>query len=186
LEMFLKNADKRIAEREIELQVLIKERDRVMEEMDKLVRLHMENQIPKDGFSRYYNPLDEQNKQISAEIPLVQSDIDFLKIEHLNSDLLLSEAQNLFDRWPFFDTEEKRQIVEQITERITLSKDEINIKFTYTPLHYNPPISKDEINIKFTKTPPQYNPPQNGHTTSGIHTGDQHKAGWILNRKFCP
>ncbi|HYG16103.1 MAG TPA: recombinase family protein [Bacteroidia bacterium] len=130
---FLSKADAIIIEKESQVKALKKETERIEKEMEKLVSLHVSGEIPKEGFGRHYNPLSEQLKQIEAHLPELQSEIDFLKIEHINGGQLLHEAKNLHDRWPTFDTEAKRQVVEQVTKSLSVSKDEIKITFAYTP-----------------------------------------------------
>ena len=136
IEKFLSKADATISEKEKQLQNLNQEKKRLQFEMDKLVKLHLEGQIPKDGFGNYYNPLDKQMKQIEATIPEVQAEVDFMKIEYLNSDSIIHEAQNLYDRWKTLEPDGKRTIVEQITDCITIGGDEIKIKFSYNPAFF--------------------------------------------------
>ena len=101
--------------------------------MEELIKLHLKGQIPTEGFGKFYNPLDIQLKQIEAAIPKLQAEIDFLKIECLNSNQMQSEAQTLYDRWPKLEYESKRFIVEEITQNILISNEEIRIRFNYTP-----------------------------------------------------
>lgn len=137
LETFLDKSNEKSELKRNEIEILKQEKVKLRGEMDKLIALHMAGEIPKDGFSTYYNPLHERYLQIENAIPELESEIDFLNMEHFNGDVFLSEAQSLFDRWLTFDNEAKRSIVEQITDRITLSRDEIKIKFTYTPSSSN-------------------------------------------------
>ena len=66
-------------------------------------------------------------------IPEAQAEIDFLKIQYLSSDQVLHEARDLYTRWPSLSTEEKRSIVEHITEQITITDDEVTITLAYLP-----------------------------------------------------
>ncbi|MBN9483142.1 MAG: hypothetical protein BGO70_01015 [Bacteroidetes bacterium 43-93] len=136
IEKFLSKADSAIAEKESHIKTLNQEKKRLEIEMDKTMQLYLAGQIPKDSFGKYYNPLDEQLKQIVATIPTIQAEVDFMKIEYLNSDTIISEAQSLYDRWNTIDTYGKRTIVEQITECITIFGDEIRIKFSYNPAFF--------------------------------------------------
>lgn len=133
---FLSRADQTIAEKELQLQAMSNEKKRLESEMDKLTNLYLANEIPKDGFGKRYNPLDLQVKQIEQTIPEVEAEIDFMKMEYLNSDAVISEAKSLYDRWVTLELEGKRQIVEQITDCITLGGDEIRIKFSYNPAFF--------------------------------------------------
>jgi site-specific DNA recombinase len=63
----------------------------------------------------------------------VQGEIDFLKIQYLSSDEVLTEARDLYSRWPDLAFEEKRQIVENIVEKITVGKDEVAIDLCCLP-----------------------------------------------------
>jgi hypothetical protein len=100
------------------------------------MQLYLAGQIPKDSFGKYFNPLDLQLKQIDNTIPAIQAEIDFMKIEYLNSDAIINEAQSLYDRWNTLDNDGKRTIVEQITDCITIGGDEIKIKFSYNPAFF--------------------------------------------------
>ncbi|MEI8130470.1 MAG: hypothetical protein WCG55_03115 [bacterium] len=54
----------------------------------------------------------------------------------MNSDVIINEAQNLYDRWNTLGDFAKREIAEQITDRITIGGDEIKIKFSYNPVYF--------------------------------------------------
>src|SRR5258706_14052955 len=133
VDTYLLKANSVIKTKEEQLQILLKDQKRVQGEMDKLVQLHLTTEMPQDGFRKYYKPLDEQLKQIESTIPEVQGEIDFLKIEYLHGDQILSDAKNLYERWQTLTHESKRQIIEQLTERITIDKENIQIKFSYNP-----------------------------------------------------
>ena len=133
LENYLSKTDETIAGKENQLSGLKQESGKIREQMEKLLDLHLSGEIPKEGFGGRYNPLFEREKQIEKSLPEIQAEIDFLKMECLNSDFLLHEAKSLYDRWPTLSIEAKRNIVEQITDSITIGGDEIQIKFSYTP-----------------------------------------------------
>ena len=133
LSSYLSKADEMISGRENQLAGLKQEWKKINEQKGKLLDLHLSGEIPKEGFGNRYNPLDERAKQIDIGMPEIQAEIDFLKMEVLNSDFLLHEAKSLYDQWPTLTEEAKRNIVEQITTSIKIDGDEIEIKFSYTP-----------------------------------------------------
>jgi len=47
---------------------------------------------------------------------------------------VLSEAQDLYTRWPELDSHEKRKVVEAITEKVIIGKDEVTIHLCYLPV----------------------------------------------------
>ena len=130
---YLGKADSFIQEKEGLLKTLAEESKKLTQEMDKMVRLYLDDEIPKEGFGKKYRPLEERAKQIEDEIPVLQAEIDFLKIQYLSSDQILHEAKDLYSRWPSLTDPEKRRIIESITDRIVIDKDEIAINLCYLP-----------------------------------------------------
>lgn len=133
IEQFLFKANSAIEEKEIQLQEMEKERKRLSAEKDKIMRLYLDGHIAKENFAEHYNPFEEQFKQIDLAIPELQAEVDFIKLESLDGDAILQEAKNLYDRWKTITPEDKRNIVEQITNSISISGDEITFKFSYNP-----------------------------------------------------
>ncbi|MCB0699305.1 MAG: recombinase family protein [Chitinophagales bacterium] len=131
--IFLHRAEDAIQSKETELQSLSKEKTRIKSEMDNLIKLHSKGQIPTDDFGSYYTPLSEQYKQIDLSLADLEAQVDFIKVQQLDGDHILENAENLYDKWPTLDNEAKRQIVEELTESIQIGKEEITIKFNYTP-----------------------------------------------------
>lgn len=133
LTTYLTKADETIEGKKEQIQTLTQELKKVRENMDKMLDLYMSGEIPKAGFSEKYNPMFERAQQIETSLPQVEAEIDFLKVQYLNSTHTQAEAQNLYDRWPQLPIEAKRTIVEQITDSITIGGEEIHIKFSYNP-----------------------------------------------------
>ncbi|WP_295794658.1 recombinase family protein [Mucilaginibacter sp.] len=133
LATYLSKADATIEDKSEQLKTLNQELKKVREHMDKLLDLHLSGELPKQGFGDKYNPLNERAQQLTEQLPRLEAEIDFLKMQTLNSSHLHGEAQNLYDRWPQLSIEAKRTIAEQITDSITIGGDEIHIKFSYNP-----------------------------------------------------
>ncbi|MGA1869178.1 MAG: recombinase family protein [bacterium] len=130
---YLNDADRIIKEKEELLKLLGKEQQRIEGDMDKTYQLYIDDQITKEGFGKRYKPLEERQKQLESEIPELQGEIDFLKIQFLSSDQILSEAKDLYGRWPQLVTEEKRKIIECITEKIIIGAEDVTINLCYIP-----------------------------------------------------
>jgi len=130
---YLDKADGVIKEKQELLQSVLDEEKKLRQEMDKIYRLYMDDKITKDGFGERYRPMEERLKQIGDQLPEIQAEIDFLKIQYLSSDQILHDAQDLHTRWPTLNSEEKQKIIENITEKITIGKDEITINLCYVP-----------------------------------------------------
>ena len=130
---YLSQADDTIKAKEELLQVLAAERTKVGAAMDGVMKLYLADKLSPDGFGREYKPLEARLKEIDDELPRLQGETDFLKIQYLSRDQILTEAQDLYGRWGDLTSEEKRQIVENLVERITVDKDEVRIDLCYVP-----------------------------------------------------
>jgi site-specific DNA recombinase len=130
---YLNQADQVIKEKEELLKALNEERRKTEIEMDKIYRAYINEEIKMDGFGRYYRPLEERIKQMDSQIPELQGEIDFLRIQYLSSDQIFNEAKDLYSRWPELTSEEKRKIIENITEKIVIGKDDVSINLCYLP-----------------------------------------------------
>ncbi|HUI28845.1 MAG TPA: recombinase family protein [Candidatus Acidoferrales bacterium] len=115
------------------------EAKRLREEMNQIIRLYLDRELPKDSVAVHYKPLEERLKQINDQIPELQAEIDFLKIQRLSQDEVVYQAQNLQEHWPNLTFEDKRKIVETITEKITVAGDEISIHLWMLPQSSNSP-----------------------------------------------
>lgn len=149
----LASADEAIKHKEELVRVLEAEAQRLRKDMDRTLRLYLDEHISKEGFAREYRPMEERLKQLEDEIPALQGEIDFLRIQYLSRDEILSQAQDLYGRWTDLAPEEKRQIVEQIVEKITVSKDEVGIDLAYLPVA--PPQSATKRQRNFTGSSPR-------------------------------
>ncbi len=110
-----------------------KEQNKLKKDIDKIYELYLADELTKEGFGYKHRPMEERQKQLEDEIPKIQGEIDFLKIQYLSSDEIFSNAKDLYSRWPQLSYEEKRSIVETITENIQVSSDEVAINLCYLP-----------------------------------------------------
>lgn len=124
---YLSKADQVLKERQELLKVLMAERNKAAEDMDKMMKLYLAGELPQQGFGRQYQPLEERFQQVEAKIPELQGEIDYLKVQYASSDEILSEARDLYSRWPSLSRENKRQVVESITDTIVIGVDDVTI-----------------------------------------------------------
>ena len=129
----LEQGDQMIREKVELLEALNRERAALGEEMEKVYRLYLADKISADGFGLKFRPKEERQKQLDEQLPALQGEIDFLKVQRLSSTEIVAQAQDLHGRWPELAGEDKRTIVEAITERITVGSDEIRIDLCYLP-----------------------------------------------------
>jgi site-specific DNA recombinase len=130
---YLKQSDSMIHEKESLLILITEEANSIRKKMDELVAMRLNGEMPRESFPRHYKPLEERLTQIKKQLPELQAEVDFLKIQYLSSDSVIREAKNLYDRWPTLPFEEKRTIVEVITDKITVGKEDISFSLSYLP-----------------------------------------------------
>ncbi|ABC33041.1 Site-specific recombinase [Hahella chejuensis KCTC 2396] len=133
IEHHLSSFSNSIAAKEDVLTVLQKEREKVVTRTDKLYELYQEGGIDKRGFGERYKPLQERLEQIDAELPQLQAEVDFLKITQISQNEIVDHAQDLYAHWDNLTSDDKRQIVEAITDRLIIGKEEVEIELYYAP-----------------------------------------------------
>jgi site-specific DNA recombinase len=138
---FFETSDDDVRKREALIDRQVRERDDVQRQMDRLYELYFAGEIPKEGFGRKYQPLEERLKQIGADLAALQATVDAGKIARLNQDYMLSEARTLHARWPSLSLGQKKEIVQAITDEIVVGKDEIDIRLQYLP-EFGTPVEK--------------------------------------------
>ena len=134
---YLQDADETIKVKEELLKTLAKENQKLKSEMGKMMRLYLDDKISPDGFAAQNRPVEERLKQINDQLPQLQAELDVLKVNFNSSDEVLTEARDLWSHWRDLDHEGKRSIVENITDRITIGKDDILIEICYLPSSKN-------------------------------------------------
>ena len=130
---YMHKSDTILKEKEELLEMISAESARLSKRMSELVNLRLDGDLSKEAFPKEYKPLEERYLQLEKQIPEIEAEVDFLRIQYLSSDTILQEAKNLYDRWPTLPFEEKRAVVEIITDTITVGKSDIHISFSYLP-----------------------------------------------------
>jgi site-specific DNA recombinase len=129
----LNEVDVDIKKKEELLTSLMKAQQKVRREMDVVFRLHVNGKISMDGFAERNTPLEERLRQIEEQIPQLQGELDYLKIQYVSRDQILTEARDIYTRWPELQNEEKRTIVEHTLGRVCVGKDDISFELSYVP-----------------------------------------------------
>ena len=130
---FNKTTDVKIKVKEALLEKVSKETEILSKTIENLVNLRINGELDKERFAVQYRPAEDRLKLLEDQLPELQAEVDFLKIQYASSDVILTDAKNLYDRWPDLPFEEKRTIIETITEKITVGTEDISIKLSYLP-----------------------------------------------------
>jgi hypothetical protein len=130
---YLEAGNEALIQKRALLTALQTEESQVKANMDKTYRLYLDGVITTHGFGDRYGPLEARMKQLSVEIPRLQGEADFLAIQHLSSEEVVSQAQDVYGGWDALTGEEKRGIVEHMVERVTVSDDSVSIELFNFP-----------------------------------------------------
>ena len=95
--------------------------------------LYRDAKITSDAFGRRHHPLETRRAQLVAELPRLQAELDILRIGAFSREEAIGEAKDLTDRWDDLPYEEKRQIIEAITDRIVVGKEDVEIALLHLP-----------------------------------------------------
>jgi site-specific DNA recombinase len=127
-------AQEAIRDKERLLEICESELRRLATDEDRLFDLFNSAALSKDDFARRHGPLSERRRQIEEELPTLQAELDVLRISELSREEALLGARDLFSRWEDMDPPMKREIVEAITDRIVIGKDEVAIDLLHLPV----------------------------------------------------
>lgn len=126
--------DEALREKERLLAALVREREKVQAEMDRTYRLCMDDEITDHAFGERYRSLEIRRNEIDEELPRLEGEIDFLKIEHLSGEEISRGGEDFYARWLGMTGEEKRTLVETYVRRVTVGKGEISFQLYHFPL----------------------------------------------------
>jgi site-specific DNA recombinase len=135
---YLQAADRNLTEKSALLETHQREIDKTRETMHQTHQLYLNKQISGDGFRDLYTPAEERLKQLNAELPKLEAEVDFLKVNKISADDVLHEASSLHERWPTMEVSEKRKIVEAIIEKVVIGNGEIDITYSHIPTSIEP------------------------------------------------
>ena len=126
-------ADAEIAECESLIAAAQAELRKIESEDDRLYQLYLANSLSKEDFGRRHRPLSERRNQLEDELPRLQARLDVLSISMLSQAEAIEEAKDLTGKWDDLPLEDKRQIVEAITDRIVVGQDDVEIRLLHLP-----------------------------------------------------
>jgi site-specific DNA recombinase len=129
----MKEAKRNIAGKETELAALQRQIQKVRDDMKQTHQLYLDGHVTPQGFGQFYKPAEERLNQLCVELPKLEADVAYLKVNDVSGEEVLSEAKTLYERWPKLASENKRKIAEAIIEKIVIGDGEIDLTFSYLP-----------------------------------------------------
>ena len=89
---------------------------KVKEQMTKTHQLYLAGAASIARFKEMNDPLEERLEQLQTERLRLQAEVDVSRTKSLSAEAVVEEHRNLRDRWPTFDLEKKRGIVQSLVE----------------------------------------------------------------------
>jgi site-specific DNA recombinase len=130
---YLNTANTAVAEKTQLLETLQNELQKVKQQADQTYQLYLKGGLTVEQFKEIYQPLDARKKQIEADIPRVEAEVDTLTVKSFSSEQIMAEARDLYSRWPNMDQDDRRKIVEILVNSIVIGNGEITLNLCYLP-----------------------------------------------------
>ena len=127
----LEAANEAIRENDASVSAAQSELEKISQEDERLYQLYLGGQLSQDDFGRRQQPLSERRDQLEDELPRLQAKLDVMRISVSGKQASVSDAGDLAIRWSEFSPAEKRQLVETITDKIIVGKEEVAVNLLY-------------------------------------------------------
>ncbi len=126
-------AKRNVTEKEEALAAQERQIQKIRDDMKQTHQLYLEGHVTPQGFGQFYKPAEERLNQLLAELPKLEAEVAYLKVNDVSGEEVLSEAKTLYDKWPKLAPDEKRKIAEAIVEKIVIGNGEIDLTLAYLP-----------------------------------------------------
>jgi len=117
---------------------------RVAADADRTYQLYLDGGLDVKQFKERYQPLDDRKKQLEADLPKVEAEVDALKINSLSGKEVASKAKDLPSRWKSMTPDERRQLIEITVKEIIIGENTFDVTL------YELPIFKEVVNRQRT------------------------------------
>lgn len=136
---YLEKIDNQLQEKLERRATALKEQLDIKTQIDGLVKMRSRDEMTKELFKDQFKPLEKQYLQLIDQIPIIDAEIDVLRVQRESSHVIMEDAKDLYSKWDDLDFNDKRHIVELITDTIIVGKEDIHIKLSYLPSASNTP-----------------------------------------------
>jgi site-specific DNA recombinase len=107
---------------------------RVSDEADQTYRLYLDRGLDVPQFKERYQPLDARKKELEAELPKIEAEVDALKINSISAAEVMQRAQDLPARWQKMTSEERRQLIEIVVKENLVGEKEFDVTLYELPI----------------------------------------------------
>ena len=127
----LNGAHEAVGEKAQLLEAQRREVQKVRDEMTRTHRLYLDSAVEPETFKALFGPLETRLKQLQSDIPKLEAELDLKRVNDLTAEVVKKEATDLYGRWQDMDSEEKRGILENIVQRITIDAEKKECTVTF-------------------------------------------------------
>lgn len=130
---YIEKSESVVSEKETLLKTILEESERLRKQATELVTMRMNNELTRESFKEHHGPLELRLSQLADRVPELEAEIMFLRVQSESSETVLNDAKMLYAKWPIMTLEERRAIVEKITEAIIIEEQEITVRLSHMP-----------------------------------------------------
>ena len=136
LAAYLDNTTAEIEKRQAQIDVLDRERKTLEADKDKLMRrfLDEDDDVPARMVKQFEDKADARILEIKKGVAGLEGEIAALTMTRNSSEEVIYEARDLYSRWDKLSFEQKRSIIETITDEIIVGDRDIEINLHYVPV----------------------------------------------------
>ena len=95
IKAYLEKADETLVEKQRLLELQRSQLQKTRAEIERVYKLYQDGQLDSAGFGKSYKPLEDRTKQLEADLPRLQAEIDVGRVQTISAEEIVSEAQNL-------------------------------------------------------------------------------------------
>ncbi|MFA5794969.1 MAG: recombinase family protein [Candidatus Brocadiia bacterium] len=108
------------------------------QKIDSLIELWEKKSLSHTTFKERITPLEIRKEQIAKELPRLEGELVYHKIEHTGKQFVLDRVKTFTELFPKLDTTQKKILVDNILEKVVINKDQIQFMFYHLPEFYSP------------------------------------------------
>jgi len=127
IDQYFNQIESIVEDKQKELATLEKKKKKVNTTITSLIELHAQGQIETSAFRDYHEKPYQQLNQIKESIESLNTEISGFSSQENVTQFILKEAQDLYQKWDDLTHQQKRNIIEIITENIIIAEQEITI-----------------------------------------------------------
>ncbi|GAJ16215.1 unnamed protein product, partial [marine sediment metagenome] len=122
---------------EEKMEFLNRQRISVEDKIDNLLEARRLDAINDDTFSERIRRLEERREQLKLELAKTEGKLTFLKIRKTSENYVENRIRTFASMFPYMTFEEKRDVIEEVVDRIVINDKQIRISLYYLPFFQN-------------------------------------------------